>query len=137
MDVWSSSYDHLRSLSRSVARSVGRSVARSLGRSVARSLGRSVARSLGRSIARSLDRSIARSLDRWSRPVRSVFFLYLVRAVGSGPGLILSGPVRVFLFLFFRSRFENSVRVFNFAYQLSGLGLGTSLLYENTEYVNL
>ena len=38
MTVWSSSYDHLRSLGRSVARSLGRSVARSVGRSLARSL---------------------------------------------------------------------------------------------------
>ena len=68
MDVWSSSYDFLRSLGRSVARSLGRSVARSLGRSVARSVGRSVDRSIGRSVARSLDRSIGRSLDRWTSP---------------------------------------------------------------------
>ena len=68
VDVWSSNYDHLRSLGRSIARSFDRSVARSLDRSIDRSIARSIERSLDRSIARSiaqsLDRSIARSLNR-------------------------------------------------------------------------
>ena len=71
MDFWSSSYDQLfliaRSLDRPIARSLDLSIAGSLGRSVARSHGRPVVRSLGRSVARFprlLDRLIARSLVR-------------------------------------------------------------------------
>ena len=69
MNLWSSSYDQLLSLARSIVRSIARSLDRSIARSTYRSLAHSIARSLDPSIHRSLDRSIAPSLDRslaWS-----------------------------------------------------------------------
>ena len=61
MDIWSSSYDHLRSVGRSVAWPLGRSLNRSLDRSIDRSIARSLDRSLARPLARSRDRSLDRS----------------------------------------------------------------------------
>ena len=103
MDVWSSSYDQLRSFhlelilcvvtasvlellalnnaaSRTSQRLKWLSEARIMiifGRAIARSLSRSVARSLGRALARTLDRSVARSLAHSIAPStgRSAYFL--------------------------------------------------------------
>ena len=102
MDFWSSTYDHRRSLARSldhrsiVARSLDLSAARSLGRSVARPLGRSVARPLdclvarppGRSVAQSLDRSVTRSLG------SSVVRRWVPRLLGCSAALAARWPRR-------------------------------------------
>ena len=101
---------------------------------VKRTSGARLTNTVGRSIARSLDRSIARSLDRSIALVQSglvwsgVFFFFVaVRVVGTSPGFIFpvwsgAGLIR------FWSGFENSVRVSNSGFQLSGPGSSTPLL---------
>ena len=116
MDVWSSCYDHFRSLvarslvARSlVVRSLGRSVARSKGRSVTRSLGRTVARSLDRSIARPLARSIARSIAPYLLQIKSQRGLYLSQ-IKSQRGV--ETPAKISFGDVFKSKHRSTYRLF-------------------------